>query len=215
MYEWKARIAQWRSRRPEAMTNSELLSMLGVKSGAPTLFELGRLDTQLLVAQVGAEAAHTVRAAIELGRRALRARDGRLRLSSAQEAYRYLEPALAARRREHFHVLCLSSRRVLLADVLVAEGTQDGCTVDPRDVFRAAVVAGARVVVLAHNHPNGNVRPSEYDLALTRQAVSAGELLDIPVVDHLVVGAGRYLSMAEHEMCGLGKPAVPRGRRSR
>jgi len=215
MYEWKARIAQWRSRRPEAMTNSELLSMLGVKSGAPTLFELGRLDTQLLVAQVGAEAAHTVRAAIELGRRALRARDGRLRLSSAQEAYRYLEPALAARRREHFHVLCLSSRRVLLADVLVAEGTQDGCAVDPRDVFRSAVVSGARVVVLAHNHPNGDIRPSEDDIALTRQAVSAGELLDIPVVDHLVVGAGRYLSMAEHEMCGLGKPAVPRGRRSR
>ncbi len=214
MSEWKARIAQWRSRRPEAMTNSELLSMLGVKSGAPTLFELGRLDTQLLVAQVGAEAAHAVRAAIELGRRALRARDGRLRLSSAQEAYLYLEPALAARRRERFHVLCLSSRRVLLADVLVAEGTQDECPVDLRDVFRAAVVAGARVVVLAHNHPGGDVRPSAGDLALTQEAVSAGQVLDIPVVDHLVVGTGRYLSMAEHGLCGLAAQAAVFRRRS-
>jgi len=80
---WEERIARWQSRRPEDMTNSELLSMLGVKPGAPTLFELGRLDTRWLVARVGAEAAHAVRAAIELGRRALRARDGRLRLTTA------------------------------------------------------------------------------------------------------------------------------------
>ena len=104
------------------MTTSELLSLLGVGPAAPTLFELGRLDTWRLVEQVGAEAANTVRAAIELGRRALRARDVRPRLKTAREAFLYLEPALAARRRERFHVLCLSSKRVLLADVLVAEG---------------------------------------------------------------------------------------------
>jgi DNA repair protein RadC len=69
--------------------------------------------------------------------------------------------------------------------------------VDPREVFSAALAARARGVVLAHNHPSGDVKPSEDDVALTRRAVEAGELLGISVLDHLVVGAGRYLSMAE------------------
>lgn len=183
------------------MTTSELLSLLGVGPAAPTLFELGRLDTWRLVEQVGAEAANTVRAAIELGRRALRARDVRPRLKTAREAFLYLEPALAARRRERFHVLCLSSRRVLLADVLVAEGVEDGCLVDPREVFSVALATGASGLVLAHNHPSGDVKPSEDDIALTERAVEAGRLLGIWVVDHLVVGAGRYLSMAERGLC--------------
>jgi len=183
------------------MTNQELLSLLGVGPGAPTLFELGRLDARRLVEKVGTEAANAVRAAIELGRRALRARDMRPRLKTARDAYLYLEPALAARRRERFHVLCLSPRRILLADVLVAEGTEDGCLVDPREVFGAALAARASGVVLAHNHPSGDVRPSEDDIALTERAVEAGQVLGIPVVDHLVVGAGRYLSMAERGLC--------------
>ena len=186
---------------PETMSNAELLSLLGVRPGAPALFELGRLDPHRLVEQVGAEAANTVRVAIELGRRSLRARDVRPRLRTSREMYLYLEPALAARRRERFHVLCLGPRRVLLADVLIAEGTQDGCLVDPREVFGAAFAARASTVVLAHSHPGGDVKPSEHDVVLTRQAVEAGQLLGIPVVDHLVVGAGRYLSMAEHGLC--------------
>jgi len=108
---------------------------------------------------------------------------------------------LAARRRERFHVLCLSSRHVLLADVLVAEGTQDGCMVDPREVFSVALAVRARGVVLAHNHPSGDPKPSEHDIILTERAVAAGQLLGISVVDHLVVGAGRYLSMAERGLC--------------
>jgi len=183
------------------MTNSELLSLLGVGPVAPTLFELGRLDPWRLAEQIGTEAANAVRAAIELGRRALRARDVRPRVRTAREAYLYLEPALAARRRERFHVLCLSARRVLLADVLVAEGTEDGCLVDPREVFSVALAVGAAGVVLAHNHPSGNPKPSEHDIVLTERAVEAGQLLGIYVVDHLVVGAGGYLSMAERGLC--------------
>lgn len=186
---------------PGALTNSELLSLLGVGPGAPTLFELGRMDTWRLVEQVGTEAANAVRAAIELGRRALRARDVRPRLKTARQVYLYLEPALAARRRERFHVLCLSPAHVLLADVLVAEGTEHGCLVDPREVFSAAIATGASGLVLAHSHPNGDPRPSEHDITLTEQAVEAGQLLGISVLDHLVVGAGRYLSMAERGLC--------------
>jgi DNA repair protein RadC len=93
-------------------------------------------------------------------------------------------------RRERFHALCLSSRRVLLADVLVAEGMEDGCLVDPREVFSVALAVGASGVVLAHNHPSGNVKPSEDDIALTERAVKAGRLLGI------WVGAASRLRLA-------------------
>ena len=83
----------------------------------------------------------------------------------------------------------------------MAEGTQDGCLVDPREVFGAALAVRASMVVLAHSHPGGGVKPSEHDVILTRQAVEAGQLIGIPVVDHLVVGPGRYLSMAERGLC--------------
>jgi len=73
--------------------------------------------------------------------------------------------------------------------------------VDPREVFSVALATGASGLVLAHNHPSGDVKPSEDDIALTERAVEAGRLLGIWVVDHLVVGAGRYLSMAERGLC--------------
>ena len=166
----------------------------------------------LWLKKLGIEGTHAVLAAIELGRRVLRASDRRPRLRTTQQVYGYLEPALAARRRERMHVLCLSSAYVLLADVLVAEGTQEECPMEPGDVFRPAVIVGARAVVLAHNHPCGDVRPSEEDLVLTQQAMRVGEVLGIQVLDHLIVGAGHYFSMAEGGLCGLVAPATARDR---
>lgn len=148
--------------------------------------------------------ATTLRAAIELGRRALRASDSRTRLLTPEETYRYLEPVLGARDRERFHVLCLNARNVLLADVLVAEGTQNQCLVDPREVFRLALASRADRIILAHNHPSGDPTPSDPDLVLTRQIIEGARALWVPVTDHIVVGAGRYVSMMERGMCEFG-----------
>jgi len=194
---------------PDTLGNPELLELLGAGPGAPTLFEVAHMEPQQLAQRVGHGAATTLRVAIELGRRTLRARDVRPRLRTAKQQYRYLEPVLAARKREQFRVLCLSSRGFLLADVLVAEGTPYQCLVDPREVFRAALVAQAHCLVLAHNHPSGDPKPSVQDVALTRQAVQAGQMLSLPVVDHIVVGAGCYVSMAEQGLCDFGRGPPP------
>lgn len=136
-------------------------------------------------------------AALELGRRAQRATERRPRLRNPRDIYGYLAPTLSALRREVFHVLCFNARNTLLHDARVAEGTMHTCPVDPREVFAVALGARASGIVLAHNHPSGDPEPSAQDVSLTVQLCEAGKLLGIKVLDHVVVGDGSFVSMAE------------------
>jgi DNA repair protein RadC len=95
-------------------------------------------------------------------------------------------------------VLCLDTRHHLVAYHEVSRGTLDHTIVEPRDVFKAALLANARSVILGHNHPSGDVTPSPLDHALTTRVASAGTLIGIPLDDHLIVAAdGRYASLKE------------------
>ena len=98
---------------------------------------------------------------------------------------------------ECFFVLLLNSRRRVKAHVLVAHGTLDTILVHPREVFRAAITAGAAAVVLANNHPSGEATPSEADIKVTRDLIRAGQLLKIDVVDHVIIGNGQRVSLRE------------------
>lgn len=100
---------------------------------------------------------------------------------------------------EVFWTLCLDSQHRLLFDapVVVTRGILNSSLVHPREVFRAAIVANAAAVILCHNHPSGDPTPSADDRLVTEQLVAAGRLLDIPVHDHVILGAGRYTSFAE------------------
>lgn len=146
---------------------------------------------------LGPARAAQVLAALELGLRVQRSTETRPRLCTPQQIFQHVWPALCTLRREVFHVLCLNARNVLLADHRVSLGTQSFCPVDPRDVFRAALTSRAAALVLVHNHPSGDPKPSSMDLTLTRQLMSGARLLGIKVLDHLVVGDGRYHSMLE------------------
>lgn len=102
--------------------------------------------------------------------------------------------------REHFGVLMLSSQNRLVAYHEVSVGTLTATLVHPREVFGPALrIMGVAAVVLVHNHPSGDLKPSREDERLTRQLVSAGELLDIKVHDHVIIGSGNanYASMSE------------------
>src|SRR2546428_8247510 len=79
----------------------------------------------------------------------------------------------------------------------VTRGILNSSLVHPREVFRLAIAFGAAGIIVAHNHPSGDPTPSADDRTITRQLVDAGRLLDIPVYDHLLLGAGRYLSFPE------------------
>ncbi len=136
-------------------------------------------------------------AALELGRRVQRSTDTRPLLQTPEAIFQYVWPTLCALRREVFHVLCLNGRNALMADVRVAEGGVDSCPVDPREVFRAAISHRACGIVLVHNHPSGDPAPSAQDLSLTRHLARAASLLHVKLLDHLVVGDGKYHSMLQ------------------
>ena len=97
---------------------------------------------------------------------------------------------------EEFHVLAMDSQGAVLRDVLVTRGLLNSSLVHPREVFRAAIAEAAAGIILVHNHPSGDPTPSADDQAVTRQLVAAGELLDVPVYDHVIVAGDRFTSFA-------------------
>ena len=98
---------------------------------------------------------------------------------------------------EVFAILCLSTKHRVIAYHEVSRGTLDATLVHPREVFKAALLANAASIVLCHNHPSGEPTPSPDDLQLTRRLVGAGTLLGVEVLDHIIVGDGRYYSFKE------------------
>ncbi len=98
---------------------------------------------------------------------------------------------------EVFYVILLNTQSRVLAMSEVTRGILGSSLVHPREVFRLSIAYGAAGIILAHNHPSGDPTPSADDRAVTRQMVDAGRILDVPVYDHVIIGADRYLSFAE------------------
>lgn len=136
-------------------------------------------------------------AALELGQRlATELRPPSARIRSPEDVLRVAGPRLRDLPVEEFHVLALDSQSQVLRDVTVTRGLLDSSLVHPREVFRAAIAEAAAGVILVHNHPSGDPSPSAEDRAVTRQLVAAGQLLDLPVYDHVVVAGDRFVSFA-------------------
>ena len=117
--------------------------------------------------------------------------------SSAAEVFRVMEPQLAGLERERFLVLLLDGKHRLRRIEAVSEGTLTTSLVHPREVFKAAIRETAAAIIAVHNHPSGDPEPSPEDLEVTRRLRRAGRLLGIPLLDHVVVGKGRYVSLRE------------------
>jgi DNA repair protein RadC len=98
---------------------------------------------------------------------------------------------------EVFAILCLSTKHRVIAYHEVSRGTLDATLVHPREVFKAALLANAAAIILTHNHPSGDPSPSADDVQLTSRLVDAGALLGVDVLDHIIVGDGRYYSFKE------------------
>jgi DNA repair protein RadC len=98
---------------------------------------------------------------------------------------------------EVFVILCLTTKFHVIAYHEVGRGTLDSVLVSPREVFKAALLANAAAIVAAHNHPSGDPTPSPDDVDITRRLIAAGDVLGIAVLDHIIVGDGRYYSFKE------------------
>lgn len=183
------------SRRADALNLAN--ELLRCQGGVRGLARAGCADLAR-VDGVGPAKAAQITAAIELGRRTLtQPPDERLQLRTPRDAAAFLLPMFGARPVEHFGVVLLDVKHRVIRTAVIATGTLNSTIVQPRDVFREAILGAAAAIVAFHNHPSGDPSPSADDLDLTRRLVAAGTLLGIDVADHLVLGDNRYCSFRE------------------
>lgn len=171
-----------------------------VSRGGGSLRELAAGSVEALEAEpgVGPATAARIAAAFELGRRAAsEAGSQGDRIRGPRQVWKRMGPLLRDLRQEEFHALLLNAQNRVLRDVLVTRGVLDASLIHPREVFRPAILEAAAGVILVHNHPSGDPDPSPEDRAVTRQLVEAGRAVGIHVLDHVIVGDGRYVSMSE------------------
>ncbi len=151
---------------------------------------------------VGRVTAARIAAAVELGRRvALAAPEERPSIRSPSDAATLLLSEMSHLEQEHFCVLHLNTRNQILDKQTLYIGSLNATHVRIAEVFREAIRRNAAAIIVAHNHPSGDPTPSPEDAAVTKRIVDAGEMFDIDVLDHLVIGKARFVSMRER---GLG-----------
>jgi DNA repair protein RadC len=165
--------------------------------GVHGLTRLG-MDRLRVVSGVGPARAARIIAAVELGRRTLlRAIAERPQLSTPQELAAYLLVQYGTPDVEQFGVVMLDTKHRIIRVRIVSSGSLDSTIVHPREVFREAASASAAAIVLFHNHPSGDPTPSPDDLQLTMRMVSAGSIMGIDVLDHLILAEQSYFSLVE------------------
>ena len=150
------------------------------------------------VSGIGKARAVRLTAAFQLGRRLLESKARKTdRIQNAQDVFHRIRPRLSGLLKEVFIVLALDTRNIVLEEIEVARGWLAGVEVHPREVFLPLLRGGAAAAIVVHNHPSGSSEPSEDDIVLTNRLRSVGDLVGIPVLDHVVIGDGNYVSLAE------------------
>lgn len=204
---------------PQALSNAELIAILlrvGVRGESAVavgqrllnkfggLSGLHRAPFEELVDQygLGEAKASQIKAAIELGRRlTLESPEERPAINSPADAAALVQYEMSALEQEHLRVLLLDRRNRVMDTAEVYKGSVSSSQIRIGEVFKEAVRKNASALVVVHNHPSGDPTPSPDDVAVTRAIVQAGKLLDVEVLDHLVIGQGRWVSLKER---GLG-----------
>ena len=204
---------------PQALTNAELIAIL-LRVGVPGesavhvgqrllnkfggLTGLHRAPIKELMDQhgLGEAKAAQIKAAIELGRRlTLEAPEERPSINSPADAAALVSYEMSALEQEHLRVILLDRRNRVMETVEVYKGSVNSSQVRVGELFKEAVRKNAFAIIVIHNHPSGDPTPSPDDVVVTRAIVQAGKLLDVEVLDHLVIGQGKWVSLKER---GLG-----------
>ena len=200
---------------PERLSETELLAIL-LRTGTKQLTAVGlaqnilKKDGSLAdlcemdyrqffkFKGVGPVKAVTLIAAFEIARRiACRPIKKKLKVTDPDIVYQHYGPRMAHLTKEVFTVLMLNSANHVIKEVRVSEGTLNASLVHPREVFRNAILESAASIIVMHNHPSGEVQPSTEDRMITKKLVEAGKIMGIPVLDHIIIGRGKYFSFRE------------------
>ena len=203
------------SKGAQALTNAELLAILiGSGSGddsavslmqkvlasyGDSLDRVGRLSVEELChfKGIGPAKAITILAACELGRRRAVEQPERRQVRSAAQVYDYFYPLMRDLPVEEFHVLLLNQSATIIDSVRIGVGGLTETVVDVRVILREALLKRATALILCHNHPSGNLRPSTHDDRLTRQVQEAAKLLNLSLADHVIFTDNGYYSYAD------------------
>ena len=200
-----------------SLSNAELIAILiGSGNNELSAVELSRVildsvDNNLITLSnltlsdlmkhkgIGEAKAITIMAALELGKRR-RAAEANMpkEVKSSKDTFERLLPYIDDPSQEHFLVMYLNQSNHPLKVECISKGGTTNVIADPKIIFKNALTLNATCIVLGHNHPSGNPRPSEEDRLLTKKLVGAGKLLDISVVDHIIIGNERYYSFRDH-----------------
>lgn len=140
-------------------------------------------------------------AALELGRRRRSAEAiGKPAVKSSRDAFEALYSSVTDLDHEQFWVLLLDQANKVLRTERISQGGITGTVADPKKIFKAALNISACNIILCHNHPSGQLKPSDADIKLTKKLVASGDMLDIKVIDHLIIGQDEYFSFADEGM---------------
>lgn len=174
-----------------------LLKTLGGLKG----IESTSLEQLSKIKGIGEVKAITLLTSIELGMRALKENPKKTkRIQTAESLYEIYKPKLEHYTQEHFIAVFLNSKNEIISDSTIFIGTSNKSIVHPRDIYKKAMKEAAVKLIVLHNHPSGDSTPSKEDIAFTKRLVAAGELLQIPLLEHLIIGKGNYYSFYDHLM---------------
>lgn len=147
---------------------------------------------------IGMAKAISIVAAMELGRRRKETPQlQQVKIGCSTDAFKVLMPHMADLNHEEFWMLILNRANVVKATLMVSRGGQAGTVVDPKIIFKMALDNNAAALILAHNHPSGNLKPSSEDLKVTKRLAEAGKMMDLPILDHLIMADRLFFSFAD------------------
>jgi DNA repair protein RadC len=179
------------------------LARLLLQQAGNDLHHLGKLSLTEMekINGIGKAKAVRIQACFELARRRKAAPSPeRVKIRCSQDAFKILDGVLSDLRHEEFWILLLNRSNQIIDQVRISQGGISGTVTDVRLILNAAVEKLASGIILAHNHPSGNLSPSEADLKITRKIKDAAQLLDLSLLDHLILSDQGYLSMADDNL---------------
>jgi DNA repair protein RadC len=202
-----------------SLSNAELLAIL-IRSGGPNasavelarqvlkqsgnnLQELGRRNVSELVKHngMGPVKAISIIAALELGRRRKRSElQDKIRISGSQDVYTFFQPMIADLSHEEFWVLILNRSNRVIDNIRISQGGISGTVIDVRLILKNALDRLASSLILCHNHPSGNLNPSDADIKITSKISEASKTMDIQLLDHIIIADNAYFSFSDEGM---------------
>ncbi|PAV14134.1 DNA repair protein RadC [Methanosarcina spelaei] len=199
---------------PESLSNAELLGII-LRTGSREenvvnlcsrilteysikQLSLANISRLMQVHGVGKAKAAQIAAVFELARRLETfVEEPKRKVCSPKDVYTLMYPKMREQKKEKFITLCLDTKNQILREEVISVGSLNASIVHPREVFKSALMESSASVIMVHNHPSGDPSPSREDIMVTEKMVEGGKLLGIDVLDHIIIGEGRYVSLKD------------------